>query len=256
MSVELFRKWLSGMKVAKFAEVNYREVFDCIDAKDFSFRVLPEVVSTNPFVFCRPCEARGIVEMCKRNQIEREKIVLIGFLCEGDGRDCCSRCDVRFSEYDVFFCGEYVFFKEESAKIVSKIPEIELLKDSSDVIGEAVKRYEKVIEGIEGAKADVKFDVFELSKRCMKCMGCVFECPICVCTFCSAKYLTRGEITPPQFLIFRMLHVADSCVNCGRCDEACCAGINLSEIFHRLQKKFELRTGFVPGIDYAMSPKN
>ncbi|MDF1539236.1 MAG: Coenzyme F420 hydrogenase/dehydrogenase, beta subunit C-terminal domain [Candidatus Thorarchaeota archaeon] len=62
--------------------------------------------------------------------------------------------------------------------------------------------------------------------QCIKCYGCRDACPICYCESClleaNRDFLEAGVIPPSAlFPLTRLAHVADSCVACGQCQDAC-----------------------------------
>jgi formate dehydrogenase subunit beta len=64
-----------------------------------------------------------------------------------------------------------------------------------------------------------------------------------------------GEIPPDRmFPITRLAHVADSCVNCGQCQDACPVEIPLSKLYFMLNQELSLMFEYVPGIDVEKRP--
>ena len=75
--------------------------------------------------------------------------------------------------------------------------------------------------------------------RCIKCYQCIDQCPICYCVDCTTKnpaYVAPGELPVPfMFHLIRYAHIADSCVNCGQCEEVCPAEIPNALFMHAQQ---------------------
>ncbi len=80
--------------------------------------------------------------------------------------------------------------------------------------------------------------------KCIKCMGCVRVCPICVCESCK---LTGADVqwfepnrypVSPKFHFTRAAHIAADCTNCGQCEDICPAEIPLSVFFHQSSKDY------------------
>ncbi len=94
------------------------------------------------------------------------------------------------------------------------------------------------------------------SSRCIKCYGCIENCPICYCVECSTKkpHLVRPGIIPPDFMfqMIRFAHIADSCINCGQCSELCPMDIPNSLYMHAQQVELEKMFGHKPGYDMTM----
>ena len=95
--------------------------------------------------------------------------------------------------------------------------------------------------------------IMEDSSRCTKCYACISNCPICYCVECSTKkpYLVAPGVLPVPFMfhLIRYAHVADSCVNCGQCEENCPMEIANSLYMHALQTEMEKMFGHVPGVN-------
>ncbi|MGA9141327.1 MAG: Coenzyme F420 hydrogenase/dehydrogenase, beta subunit C-terminal domain [Methanocella sp.] len=98
--------------------------------------------------------------------------------------------------------------------------------------------------------------VMKETARCIRCYACVEGCPICYCTECSTKkpYLVPSGDVPPGFMfhLIRFTHVADSCINCGQCEELCPAEIDNARLMHMIHKDVEAMFGYVPGVDMKL----
>ncbi|MFA5001792.1 MAG: Coenzyme F420 hydrogenase/dehydrogenase, beta subunit C-terminal domain [Methanolinea sp.] len=94
------------------------------------------------------------------------------------------------------------------------------------------------------------------TSRCIKCYSCIDNCPICYCVDCTTKnptYVTPGQL-PPSFMfqLIRFAHIADSCVNCGQCEELCPAEIPNALFMHSQQVELEKMFGHVPGVSMEL----
>jgi len=94
------------------------------------------------------------------------------------------------------------------------------------------------------------------TSRCIKCYSCIEACPICYCVECSTKkpyFVPPGEL-PVSFMfhLIRFAHIADSCVNCGQCEENCPMEIPNSLFMHANQMELEKMFGHVPGQDMSL----
>jgi len=109
----------------------------------------------------------------------------------------------------------------------------------------------KDFEGLGEGRERLKKIVKETS-RCIKCYACIENCPICYCVECSTKkpYLVTPGQVPPNFMfhLIRYAHIADSCVNCGQCEELCSMDIPNALFMHAQQVELEKMFGHVPGI--------
>jgi formate dehydrogenase subunit beta len=114
------------------------------------------------------------------------------------------------------------------------------------------KRY---FEGLGEGKERLQ-TIMEETGRCIKCYACIENCPICYCVECSTKksYLVEpGKVPPPfMFHLIRYAHIADSCINCGQCEEHCAMDIPNSLYMHALQVEMEKMFGHTPGVNMEL----
>jgi len=113
----------------------------------------------------------------------------------------------------------------------------------------------KDFEGLGEGRERLKKIVKETS-RCIKCYACIENCPICYCVECSTKkpYLVKPGEVPPNFMfhLIRFAHIADSCVNCGQCQELCAMDIPNALFMHAQQVELEKMFGHVPGVSMEL----
>ncbi|HOX35568.1 MAG TPA: Coenzyme F420 hydrogenase/dehydrogenase, beta subunit C-terminal domain [Methanoregulaceae archaeon] len=114
---------------------------------------------------------------------------------------------------------------------------------------------QKDFAGLGEGKDRLKKIMAETS-RCIKCYSCISACPICYCVDCTTKnpaYVTPGQL-PPNFMfhLIRFAHIADSCVNCGQCQELCPAEIPNALFMHAQQVELEKMFGHTPGISMEL----
>jgi len=94
------------------------------------------------------------------------------------------------------------------------------------------------------------------TSRCMKCYQCIDQCPICYCVECTTKnpsMVPPGEL-PVNFMfhLIRYSHIADSCVNCGQCEEVCPSEIPNALFMHAQQVELEKMFGHTPGVNMEL----
>lgn len=93
----------------------------------------------------------------------------------------------------------------------------------------------------------------EAMQRCLKCYGCRNVCPVCVCPECRLEDPAFVPVTvlPPSPLpwhVCRATHVAESCVACGACQDACPSGIPLLALHSAIAGHLHEKTGYVSGL--------
>jgi len=94
--------------------------------------------------------------------------------------------------------------------------------------------------------------MIEETSRCIKCYTCVEVCPV---LFNSVgPYITAfpGKV-PPEFAfhLLRYAHVADSCIDCGQCEELCPMDIPNALFMHAIEADLEDLYGYHAGEDMS-----
>lgn len=291
-------------------------------------------------VTCKPCDARGIIELYKRNKIWKDNLILIGLNCTGtfsptgakrmfedefgvnpmdvvrediddgkltiklkDGtelekdlaelenkgysrRENCRRCDVNIPVMADIACGkwgaegkkatfiescsdrgfEFINNAIEAGCIKVETPdksaiEVRRKKDEEE-IRQAKKWQEKDFAELKGMSLKDKFKYwFGHFNQCIKCYGCRDTCPICYCDegkcFLEAKRkeISTGIIPPGALFSWtRVMHVVDSCVNCGQCQDVCPSEIPLNRLIHMVHIEIGMIFNYKPGMDIESRP--
>ena len=178
-------------------------------------------------IVARGCDVRALIEMAKLEQVDMDRLVLVGLACsEVQARECvCARPYPR--HVDV---GERV--------------EGVALADN--------ERVRKLLEQDVQERWAFWQQEFE---RCIKCYGCRNACPVCICDACALEegcWVERGEIPPDlPFHLIRAYHIADKCVGCGACEAACPVDIPLTTLYALLRERLRELFGYEPGLSVA-----
>ncbi|KZX11503.1 Coenzyme F420 hydrogenase/dehydrogenase, beta subunit C-terminal domain [Methanobrevibacter curvatus] len=226
-------------------------------------------------------------EIAKGNLIiethDGEKSIKIDEL-EEDGwgrRTNCQRCeyniptmaDVALGNWGVIGpkAGKATFvevFSEKGAKILEEaiaagvieteeaIPKgIEIrAKIDQTMVNMATKAQEKEFKDLQGDILEIFNEFKDEFSKCMKCFGCREACPICYCPDCILEsgpdWITKGLIpAAPLFHLGRAVHMADSCTNCGQCEDVCPSEIPVAQFWHAINRKIQDIYGYEPGKD-------
>ena len=199
-------------------------------------------------------------------------------------RENCRRCDVKIPRMADLAVGKWGVENDKASLIevcTSKGAKLleEAVRANAIVIEkpseEALRiRDEKVEEAVASARYWQEKALSELSRlspkerlahwfryldKCVKCFGCRDACPICYCVECYLEptrgLVPPGEIPPSKlFPLVRLAHVADSCVNCGQCEDVCMADIPLSKLTFILNKQLQEVFHYVPGVSVEEMP--
>ena len=174
-------------------------------------------------VLVRGCDERGLYTLYRLNQLYPDKVVTIGFCCP---EELAKACECKKPYPDDFVAGE----KTEgiSQKRVEEVEDMDLSKRFS-------------------------FWMDQFSK-CIKCYGCRDICPMCFCKECSLEcgdLISKGDLPVdiPVFHLTRAMHMADRCIDCGLCEEACPSDIPLRLLYKKTSKIMNAEFGFTSGIN-------
>jgi formate dehydrogenase subunit beta len=186
-------------------------------------------------IVARGCDVRALVEMAKREQIDPDRLFILGVACTAEEAEECHCADpmVRAEGWPAI---EVI---GEPGPAGSPNP---LLADYDD------KSLEERRAFWQGQFA-----------KCLKCYGCRNICPECFCESCALEdplWVEPGVLGPPfpMFHLIRAMHMAGRCVACRQCELTCPAHIPLTVLYDLMRKDVEQLLGYVPGADIEALP--
>ena len=175
-------------------------------------------------VLIRGCDERGLNSLFRLNQLEPDKVVGVGIGCP---EELARACECKKPFPDEMIAGDKTNAQEDQGN----------LKTLEDM--DLVKRF--------------SFWTNQFTK-CVKCYGCRDVCPMCFCNECSLEceeLVSKGDLPVdiPVFHLTRAMHMADRCVDCGLCDEACPSDIPLRLLYKKTAKIMNTEFKFTSGIN-------
>ena len=194
-------------------------------------------------VVVKPCDSRAVNVLLAEQQIERERIFVIGIACEGTQDHTgevfsrCARCADRVPVvYDV---------------LLGEPPEVTLVDDAFADLS--------TVEEMPPSKR-LSFWLREFD-RCIRCYACRQVCPGCYCTTCMFErddglWVDIGIELPQKhvFHLGRALHLAGRCVECDECERVCPMGLPLSLLNRRLVREMETLYDYRAGREESLTP--
>jgi formate dehydrogenase subunit beta len=192
-------------------------------------------------ILVKPCDSRTLNVLIHEEQIDRERIYVVGVTCKGvqvngQTEERCQRCAERVPlVYDV---------------VMGRVPKVVGREDYGDVAR---------LEGMSPQER-LAFWTREFD-RCIRCYACRQACPACYCVECVAEQLDPQwmsiaiDLSQKRFFhIMRAYHLAGRCSGCSACEEACPMGIPLSLLNRKIAKEVEDMFGYRPGQDAVTPP--
>ena len=186
-------------------------------------------------IVARGCDARALVEMAKREQVDPDRLYLLGVACTAEEAEECHCAD--------------------PAPDPAPWPQVEVI--GTPVEGAPpnpiVAEYEKM--SLEERRAFWRRQFL----KCIKCYGCRNICPECFCEACALEdplWVERGVLAPPfpTFHLIRAMHMTARCVACRQCELACPSHIPLTVLYDLIRRDVGDLLGYVPGADIEAAP--
>ncbi len=174
-------------------------------------------------ILVRGCDERGLYGLYRLKQLNPEKVVPIGISCP---QSLALECECRKPWPDDMTAGE----KSDPAE-------------------------QKKVKDAEAKDIPQRFSFWtDQFLKCVKCYGCRDICPMCFCYDCSLEcedLVSKGDLPVdiPVFHLTRAMHMADRCIDCGLCDEACPSDIPLRLLYKKTSQIMNTEFGFTSGMN-------
>ena len=233
----------------------------------------------------KPCDAKSIIQMISDEQIDKEKIILVVYECDGviDLKKLSkSAGEIRQVETNE----EYVNFTKLNGE-TGKVKLISVLLDKclngncnlpyfynyyfvgneisfKERINKRSKPRKLIIQKLKN-KEELKKMVEDEISKCIRCNACRNICPACFCSdrcvFDKPKLpveLLEKDVSLTENLLFHLIrfyHVFPNCTGCGECERVCPQGIKLNIFYKYINEIVSTEFGFIPGsTDSARQP--
>ena len=186
-------------------------------------------------IVARGCDVRALVEMAKREQVDRDRLHILGVACTAEEAEEC-HCAAPLPDTASWPAAQVVGAPADGASpnpIVADYEAMSLEERREFWRGQFLK--------------------------CYKCYGCRNICPECFCETCALEdetWVERGVLAPPfpMFHLIRAMHMTSRCVACRQCELACPAHIPLTVLYDLMRRDIGDMLGYVPGENIDASP--
>ena len=232
-------------------------------------------------ILVKGCDSRSVVELLKQNQIDRDKVFIIGIPCPGvvDPDKLVEAVGgsptevVEVTDAD----GAFTVNLKSGTK---KMEKEKLLRDECLVcqyptptihdvlLGEAVESLPWATDDYSMIKEQEALSSEEKARhwnnefsQCIRCYACRNICPVCTCPECIfdkqiPRWITKSTAVSENLVyhLIRAFHVAGRCVDCGECERACPMDIPLRSLNKKVEKDVGELFDYTSGIDVDQTP--
>ncbi len=217
------------------------------------------------------CWTRNMVVQIQENQIQRDRVVIIGIPSRGmvdrrkvealaDGaeikrveeeehllRVATSRGEMEINRWDVVRDNCLTCQRPDPVIHDEMIGSLKWERKVKEPFGQ--------VEEIESLAPEERWAWFtEEISSCIRCYACRNACPLCYCPTCfvdDSRPQWVGKSKEPVdtalFHLLRAYHCAGRCTDCGTCESVCPMGIKMRLLTRKLQKDVKELYGFEPG---------
>lgn len=132
----------------------------------------------------------------------------------------------------------------------------EVTFDSSSILKELEdKANEKQLKEIQEFQALSQEEKMKELGKCTMCGMCIRSCPVCFCVDCVLmKKRKAKEIDKFTYQLTRIAHIADTCVQCGKCEANCPPKLPLNVYFNTIAKQLKEKFNYVAGQSFDDIP--
>ncbi len=204
-------------------------------------------------VALKGCDARSVSQLLRQNQLQRERLHIIGVTCAGmaDPEQLAAVAAGPVSGFEadgdelVLTVGSAVtrhardgLLLTKCATCTSHTPELyDELLGAPVAAAPAVDRF-ATVRAFEALDAPARLAFWsEQFSKCTLCYACQTVCPLCYCKQCpltlprdDPRRQTREPTSVFSYHLMRAAHLAGRCTGCDECERVCPEEIPLSLI--------------------------
>ena len=199
-------------------------------------------------VVVKPCDSRAINLLLIEKQIQRDKVFIIGVVCQGV-------VETRWNQASQTVQAPCQLCRQHTPVIY------DFLVGEPPVEEPPAEAYEDVAEMEAKSVAERQAFWEEQFSRCIRCYACRQVCPGCYCSECFVEQLdplwAGIRIAPAEnqvWHIIRAFHLAGRCIGCNECERVCPVNIPLRLLNRKLEKEVGELFDFQAGLSAEAVP--
>lgn len=233
----------------------------------------PEGPLAKVAVVATGCWSRNILIQARENQIDRERVVVLGVGSRGmvnrrtvaakfAGREITG---VEEEDHELIVSGKdfsetinrWSVVRDNCRTCTHPDPVLVDIRIGAPVSERINKNRFQDIEDLENKTADERWDRFrEEFASCIRCYACRNACPLCYCPTCFVddsrpQWVGKSieAVDTALFHLLRAYHCAGRCTDCGACESVCPMEINMRMLTRKLNKDVLALYGSEAGMD-------
>ncbi|MHA1232099.1 MAG: Coenzyme F420 hydrogenase/dehydrogenase, beta subunit C-terminal domain [Candidatus Helarchaeota archaeon] len=188
----------------------------------------------------------------------------------------CTRCPRKISPNSDFNIGErnpgnwtIQIVSQKGKEILEKVDVSNLIKNQVDSENELINKlidksqqnrsedFKKLDEMSYEERFKLFYDTFS---KCRKCGSCINACPVCFCQDCDLQRKIKKERADKKagvvdwekmdrilYIITKMGHMCDSCIECGKCSQVCPVNIPSANFYRYINDKIQKKYNYTAG---------
>ncbi|MEW6663726.1 MAG: Coenzyme F420 hydrogenase/dehydrogenase, beta subunit C-terminal domain [Thermodesulfobacteriota bacterium] len=221
-------------------------------------------------IVAKGCDSRAVVELIKEKQVHRDQIVVIGVPCRGTIDR--ARVEAAVAPKQIVQAGDGEDLLVRGLDFEVTLRRADFLHDccktcthpnpvfSDMLVGEPLPEENRDlfadVDAFRSMTAEERWGYLSGEvEKCIRCYGCRNACPLCYCPECfvdaSLPQWVGKSIDASDTMIFHLMrayHLAGRCVDCGACERACAAGVDIRKLNRVLLKEVRDLFGYEAGL--------